>query len=187
MTVELGDSVIRKQPGHLAPASGQLVDYAPLVASPACFALRRELIEPWFSTRSFLLASAEPTSNHRVSGEWDSEQEEASMGRRLYVGNLPYSTGESELQELFSRAGNVESVRVMRDAATGRARGFAFVEMATDEEAQKAATEFNQYMMGGRSLTVNEARPKPEGGFGGGGGFGSNRGGGNSGRREPRW
>ena len=73
------------------------------------------------------------------------------MGRRLYVGNLPYTTGEAELQELFSKAGNVESVRVMRDAATGRARGFAFVEMATDEEAQKAATEFNQYQMGGRS------------------------------------
>ena len=82
-----------------------------------------------------------------------------SMGRRLYVGNLPYSTGEAELQELFSKAGNVESVRVMRDAATGRARGFAFVEMSTDEEAQKAASEFNQFQMGGRALTVNEARP----------------------------
>src|SRR2546429_7273183 len=101
------------------------------------------------------------------------------MGRRLYVGNLPYTTGEAELQELFSQAGNVESVRVMRDAATGRARGFAFVEMATDEEAQKAATQFNQYQLGGRALTVNEARPKPEGGFGGGGfGYGGNRGGG---------
>ena len=66
------------------------------------------------------------------------------MGRRLYVGNLPYTTGEAELQELFSRAGTVESVRVMRDAATGRARGFAFVEMATDEEAQKAASELNR-------------------------------------------
>ena len=86
------------------------------------------------------------------------------MGRRLYVGNLPYTTGEAELQELFSKAGTVESVRVMRDAATGRARGFAFVEMSTDEEAQKAATEFNQFQMGGRALTVNEARPKPEGG-----------------------
>ena len=107
------------------------------------------------------------------------------MGRRLYVGNLPYSTGETELQELFSKAGKVESVRVMRDAATGRARGFAFVEMSTDDEAQKAATEFNQYQLGGRALTVNEARPKPEGG--GGGGYG-NRGGGNpGGRREPRW
>ena len=85
------------------------------------------------------------------------------MGRRLYVGNLPYTTGEAELQELFSKAGTVESVRVMRDAATGRARGFAFVEMSTDEEAQKAATEFNQFQMGGRSLTVNEARPGAEG------------------------
>lgn len=109
------------------------------------------------------------------------------MGRRLYVGNLPYTTGETELQELFGRVGNVESVRVMRDAATGRARGFAFVEMATDEEAQKAAAEFNQFQMGGRPLTVNEAKPKPEGGFGGGGGFGGNRGGGGGGRREPRW
>src|SRR6266498_788494 len=110
------------------------------------------------------------------------------MGRRLYVGNLPYSAGEAELQELFSKAGTVESVRVMRDAATGRARGFAFVEMATDDEAQKAASEFNQYQMGGRALTVNEARPKPE--FsGGGGGYGGNRGGGGGGggRREPRW
>jgi RNA recognition motif-containing protein len=112
------------------------------------------------------------------------------MGRRLYVGNLPYTTGEAELQELFGTVGNVESVRVMRDAATGRARGFAFVEMSTDEEAAKAATELNQHQMGGRALTVNEARPKPEGGFGGGGGgYGGNRGGGGGGggRREPRW
>ena len=114
------------------------------------------------------------------------------MGRRLYVGNLPYTTGEAELQEIFSKVGTVESVRVMRDAATGRARGFAFVEMSTDEEAQKAASELNSFQMGGRALTVNEARPKPEGGFGGGGGgFGGNRGGGGGagagGRREPRW
>ena len=106
------------------------------------------------------------------------------MGRKLYVGNLPYETGEAELQELFAGSGNVESVRVMRDMATGRARGFAFVEMATEEEAQAAITKLNEHQMGGRSLTVNEARPKPE--FsGGGGGFGGNRGGG--GRREPRW
>ncbi|MCA1562605.1 MAG: RNA-binding protein [Acidobacteria bacterium] len=67
------------------------------------------------------------------------------MGRKLYVGNLPYSIGEAELQDLFGKAGAVESVRVMRDMATGRARGFAFVEMATDEEAQKAISEFNEY------------------------------------------
>jgi cold-inducible RNA-binding protein len=104
------------------------------------------------------------------------------MSRKLYVGNLPYETGETELQELFSRAGTVESVRVMRDMATGRARGFAFVEMSTDDEARKAITELNQYQIGGRGLTVNEARPKPvsSGGFGGGG---------DSRRRrsEPRW
>lgn len=108
------------------------------------------------------------------------------MGRKLYVGNLPYETGEAELQELFGRAGTVETVRVMRDMATGRARGFGFVEMSSDEEAQKAITELNEFQLGGRGLTVNEARPKPA--FaGGGGGFGE--GGGDSRRRrsEPRW
>jgi cold-inducible RNA-binding protein len=106
------------------------------------------------------------------------------MGRKLYVGNLPYEAGETELQDLFASAGTVDTVRVMRDMATGRARGFAFVEMSTDEEAQKAITQFNEYQMGGRSLAVNEARPKPAGG--GGGGFG---GGGDTRRRrsEPRW
>ena len=83
------------------------------------------------------------------------------MGRKLYVGNFPYETGEAELQELFARAGTVETVKVMRDMATGRARGFAFVEMSTDEEAQKAIAELNEHQMGGRGLTVNEARPKP--------------------------
>ena len=91
------------------------------------------------------------------------------MGRRLYVGNLPYSASEDQLTELFSRAGKVDNVRVMRDMATGRARGFAFVEMATDEDAQKAINEFHEHQMEGRALVVNEARPKPEGGFGGGG------------------
>ena len=111
------------------------------------------------------------------------------MGRRLYVGNLPYETGENDLQDLFARAGTVETVKVMRDMATGRARGFAFVEMSTDEEAQKAISELNDYQLGGRGLTVNEARPKPErsGGFGGGGGYGGDRGGSGRGNREPRW
>jgi cold-inducible RNA-binding protein len=102
------------------------------------------------------------------------------MGRKLYVGNLPYEVGESDLQQLFAEAGTVETVTVMRDMATGRARGFAFVEMATDDEAQKAIRQFNEHSMGGRNLTVNEARPRPErsGGFGGGG---------NRRRSEPRW
>ena len=106
------------------------------------------------------------------------------MGRRLYVGNLPYSTSEDQLTELFSRAGKVDNVRVMRDMATGRARGFAFVEMSTDEEAQKAISDLHEFQLEGRGLVVNEARPKPEGGFGGGGGGGRGRsvGGGGGGR-----
>jgi RNA recognition motif-containing protein len=103
------------------------------------------------------------------------------MARKLYVGNLPYEVSETDLQQLFGAAGTVESVNVMRDMATGRARGFAFIEMSTDEEAQKAITQFNAYSMGGRNLTVNEARPKPERSGGGGGGGGNRR------RSEPRW
>ena len=75
------------------------------------------------------------------------------MGRKLYVGNLPYQTGETELTELFSRAGTVESARIMRDMATGRARGFGFVEMASDEEAQKAIADLNEFQVGGRVCT----------------------------------
>ena len=108
------------------------------------------------------------------------------MGRKLYVGNLPYEVGEADLQQLFASAGNVETVNVMRDMATGRARGFAFVEMSTDDEAQRAITELNDFQLGGRGLTVNEARPKPAGGGGfGGGGYGG--GGGSRRRSEPRW
>lgn len=125
------------------------------------------------------------------------------MGRRLYVGNLPFETTEGDLQTLFEQAGAVDSVRVMRDMATGRARGFAFVEMVSDGDAQKAIDQLNETQFGGRRLTVNEARPKPEGGgdFGGGGGGGrggrGGRGGGGGGRggygggggrrSEPRW
>jgi RNA recognition motif-containing protein len=107
------------------------------------------------------------------------------LARKLYVGNLPYDTGEQDLQTLFASAGTVESVNVMRDMATGRARGFAFVEMASDEDAQNAIDTLNNRDFGGRNLTVNEARPKTQsGGFGGGYG----NGGGNGRRRsEPRW
>ncbi len=114
------------------------------------------------------------------------------MARKLYVGNLPYSADEQALQDLFGSAGTVETVSVMRDMATGRARGFAFVEMASDEDAQKAITMLNDKDFGGRNLMVNEARPKPAGGgggrgggFGGGGGYGG--GGGGNRRSEPRW
>lgn len=105
------------------------------------------------------------------------------MSQKLYVGNLPYQVDETELQQLFARCGQVESVTVMRDQATGRARGFGFVEMSTHEDAQKAIDTLNGSELGGRSLTVNEARPKTArpGGFGGGGGESRRR------RSEPRW
>ena len=109
------------------------------------------------------------------------------MGRRLYVGNLPYSATEDQLTELFGRVGKVETVRVMRDMATGRARGFAFVETSSDDDAQKAISDFHEYQMDGRALVVNEARPKPEGGRFGGGDFGGGRSRDGGGRREPRW
>jgi cold-inducible RNA-binding protein len=100
------------------------------------------------------------------------------MNRKLYVGNLPYEVGESQLQDLFGQAGPVDSVHVIRDMATGRARGFAFVEMNTVEGAQKAIADLNATDFGGRSLTVNEARPKAEH-------AGAGRGG--SSRQERRW
>jgi RNA recognition motif-containing protein len=116
------------------------------------------------------------------------------MGRKLYVGNLPYETNEDDLQALFAKAGAVESVNVMRDRETGRARGFAFVEMVSDGDAQKAINELNEQPFGGRRLTVNEARPQAPrgGGFGGGGGGGRGPGGPGGGggqrrRSEPRW
>jgi len=107
------------------------------------------------------------------------------MSSKLYVGNIPFETTEAELEALFGQAGQVESVRVMRDRDTGRARGFAFVEMASDADAQSAISTLNAHSLGGRSLTVNEARPQEprSGGFDGGGG---DRGGFRR-RSEPRW
>jgi RNA recognition motif-containing protein len=107
------------------------------------------------------------------------------MNRKLYVGNLAYETTETDLQTLFAQAGAVETVRVMRDMATGRARGFAFVEMASETDAQTAIDQFNEKQFGGRTLTVNEARPQEArtGGFGAGR---SDRGGPRR-RSEPRW
>ena len=102
------------------------------------------------------------------------------MSSKLYVGNLPYQTTESDLQALFEAAGQVASVNVVRDRATGQARGFAFVEMSDSEGAQKAIKELNQREYGGRNLTVNEAKPMEPRGNSGGGGFGRQR-------RESRW
>ena len=107
------------------------------------------------------------------------------MGTKLYVGNLPFNTTENELQEIFSQAGAVQEVTLMQDRFTGKSRGFAFVTMSSDEEAQNAISKFNGHTMDGRPMTVNEARPReqrPPGGGGGGGRYGG--GGYGGGRRD---
>ena len=108
------------------------------------------------------------------------------MSNKLYVGNLAFQTSGEDLRELFAQAGTVESATVVEDRDTGRSRGFGFVEMATKEEAQAAISKFNGQEVNGRSLTVNEAKPREDRGGGGGrGGFGGggNRGGGGGGGR----
>ncbi|MCM3905002.1 MAG: RNA-binding protein, partial [Pyrinomonadaceae bacterium] len=101
------------------------------------------------------------------------------MTMKLYVGNLAFSTSSQDLQELFATAGTVESASVVEDRDTGRSRGFGFVEMSSKEEGAAAIAEFNGKEVNGRSLTVNEAKPRENRGGGGGrGGFGGGRGGG---------
>jgi cold-inducible RNA-binding protein len=129
------------------------------------------------------------------------------MAMKLYVGNLSFQTSSEDLQQLFAQAGTVESATVVEDRDTGRSRGFAFVEMASKEEGEKAIQQFNGTDLNGRNLTVNEARPREDrgnrggGGGGRGGGYGGNRSGGGGGRggyggggggggrndRTPRW
>jgi cold-inducible RNA-binding protein len=106
------------------------------------------------------------------------------MGRKLYVGNLTYGVTNSTLEQMFAAHGTVESAQVIMDRDTGRSKGFGFVEMKTDQEAQAAIDGLNGKDMEGRALTVNEARPKAEGGRTGGGGGGGRGGfGGGGGRR----
>ncbi len=111
------------------------------------------------------------------------------MGTKLYVGNLPFNTTENEtteneLQELFSQAGAVQEVTLMQDRFTGKSRGFAFITMGSEEDAQNAISKLNGQAMEGRPLTVNEARPREPRAPGGGGGRGYGGGGGYGGRRE---
>ena len=106
------------------------------------------------------------------------------MGTKLYVGNLSFNTTENELQELFSQAGTVQEVSLMQDKFTGKSRGFAFVTMSSDEDAQNAISKLNGQTVEGRALTVNEARPREPRPPGGGGGRGYGGGGGYGGRRE---
>jgi len=118
--------------------------------------------------------------------------------KNIYVGNLDFGATEEQIQELFEQYGTVDRVTLIRDRDTGQPRGFGFVEMADATEGDKAITELNGTTVGGRAITVNEARPRAErgggggggrGGFGGGGGGGRGRGGGGGGGRgrEPRW
>ncbi len=107
------------------------------------------------------------------------------MGRKLYVGNLSYGVDSSALEQLFAAHGTVESAEIISDRETGRSKGFGFVQMASDEEAQAAIAAMNGQQHDGRALTVNEARPREErprgGGGGGGGGYGGGGGGGRGG------
>jgi cold-inducible RNA-binding protein len=106
------------------------------------------------------------------------------MGTKLFVGNLSFDVIENDLQDLFAQAGSVNSVDIMQDRATGRSRGFGFVEMATEADSAKAISMFNGKEFKGRPLTVNEARPREErGGGGGGGGYRGGGGGGGGGYR----
>ena len=105
------------------------------------------------------------------------------MSKKLYVGNLGYSVSDSDLTNLFEPHGAVESVQVIMDRDTGRSKGFGFVEMRTDQEAQAAIQALNGQEVGGRTLTVNEAKPREDRGGGGRGGYGGGRGGSGGGRR----
>jgi RNA recognition motif-containing protein len=109
------------------------------------------------------------------------------MGSKIYVGGLPYSATEAQLNDLFAVHGTVESARVITDKFTGQSRGFGFVEMTTAEEAKAAITALNGTQMDGRTLTVNEAKPQEPRSGGGGGGFGGGRSGGGGGRGRDRF
>jgi RNA recognition motif-containing protein len=112
------------------------------------------------------------------------------MGNRLYVGNLPFTTTELELQDMFAQAGAVTEVLLMQDKFTGKSRGFAFVTMASETEAQNAVSQLDGKQIEGRPLRVNEARPREERGYGGGGsgggGYEDRRGGGGGHRGDGR-
>jgi len=103
--------------------------------------------------------------------------EESLMGKKLYVGNLTYGMNDSDLEQLFGQHGTVVSAQVIMDRDTGRSKGFGFVEMKTDQEAQAAIQALNNKEHEGRALTVNEARPREERGGGGRGGYGGGGGG----------
>ena len=109
------------------------------------------------------------------------------MGKKLYIGNLPYSATEQVLVDTFTECGTVESAKIIVDRESGRSKGFGFVEMSTDAEAQEAINKFNGAEWEGRAMTVNEARPMAPRENNRGGGFGGGRSGGGGGGRNNRW
>jgi RNA recognition motif-containing protein len=109
------------------------------------------------------------------------------MGKRLYVGNLSYGTNEADLRDLFGKSGTVAETKLVMDRDTGRPRGFAFVEMASDAEAVKAIADLDGRELDGRTLKVNEAQERSGGGGGGGGGRGGGGGGRGGGGGGGRW
>jgi cold-inducible RNA-binding protein len=117
--------------------------------------------------------------------ETELDWSEENMGNKLYVGNLPFSTTDDSLRELFSQSGSVNSASIITDRDTGRSKGFGFVEMGSDAEAADAITKLNGTSFEGRTITVNEARPKAPREGGGGGHDRGGRGGGGGGRQ--RW
>ena len=108
------------------------------------------------------------------------------MGKKLYVGNLAYSVTSSELEQLFGQHGSVQSAQVIEDRETGRSKGFGFVEMGSDQDAQAAISALNGQQHNGRPLTVNEAKPREDSGGGGGGGGRGGYGGGRAGYGRDR-
>src|SRR6185295_414698 len=158
------------------------------VREQACFTLRSRSLqrasEPGSST-----ATVSPKPIRFAASFHPKGERYISMSTKLYVGNLAFQTTSQELQQLFGQAGTVQSASVVEDRDTGRSRGFAFVEMSSEEEATSAIDQFNGKEVGGRALKVNEAKPRENRG-GGGRGFSDNRGGGYGGngrRSESRW
>ena len=153
-----------------------------------------ELIRNWWTAQEDTFGRFETRQSGTDLDRLRKEKSNINMGNKLYVGNLSFNTTEIAIQDLFSQFGTVSEVLLMQDKFTGRSRGFAFVTMATDAEAQAAVSQGHGRDLDGRALTVNEARPRedrPAGG-GGGGGFGGPRrdfrgGGGGGGREERRF
>ena len=170
------------RPAHKSISAGVLE-----VREQACFTLRSRSLRASEPGPSFATVSPKPirfvASFHSRKGKG------ILMSTKLYVGNLAFQTTSQELQQLFGQAGTVQSASVVEDRDTGRSRGFAFVEMSSEEEATSAIEQFNGKEVGGRALKVNEAKPREN--RGGGRGYSENRGGyggSNGGRRsEPRW